>query len=79
MTNETSPEDLTTLIIEKLVYTKTNRSNTMKAEALAKIMKNPQLAKLILSDNTDLVIEFLAEENNLETLFFNMFESGALD
>jgi len=77
--SETSPEDLTTLIIEKLAYTKTNRSNAMKAEAFAQVMKNPQLMKAILSGNEDLAFELLTKEENLEKLFLNMFESGALD
>jgi hypothetical protein len=76
---DTQPENFVDLIQEKLTHTKTNRNNAMKAAAFAQAIKNPELISAILKGDDESAVKQLGKDSDLEKLFFNMFESGALD
>ena len=76
---EVTPEQLTLLIIEKLSKTKENRDNALKARAFASVMKNPEFIKAIMRGDEDKALDIFSNDENMESILKDMFDSGVID
>ncbi|AWB72203.1 TIR domain-containing protein [Vibrio cholerae] len=77
--NGLSPEELVSFITDKLSQTKQVRENALKARAFMSVIKNPELMKAIMNDDHDKAIELFAQEENMEAILRDMFDSGVID